>query len=1034
MAESIICPVCGEANPADMEFCRNCQSRLRPLTGALKNEAAPIQPGEPPTKKLTSELEPLLPQWLREARRQARDSATEGSAEPQEPERQAPEPTGPDLLAGLASQASEDEEEVPDWLTHITGAQSKKKKPATEDNQVKWVELGHGAEPPLAASDVESSSLKGAPEHDELTDWFKQATPSSQTADFRSPNLPFDQSPVGTEADQPTQPSKEEDLSWLRNLDAGAATEPEPPAAPPPPVPADIPDWLKQLQTDQAPTQTPPPPAAQPIQPPQAQAPDWLKGLGAESSAPIERTPPADVQPLLSQGQLPDWLKGTTPSAPPAQVDQVAADEAPAPAELPDWLSALGTAQQPQEETKPTLPAFQTEEPAVPSAAPSTGLPDWLSALGTAQEPPQEAPKPAPSVFEGQEPAAPSATPSIEMPDWLSELGTAQPAQEETKPTSPVFQAGESPASGAPASIELPDWLSALGAAQPPQEETKPTPSVFHAEEASAPGATPAAELPDWISALGTKPEDLPAEAPSALPAAELPDWVSALRPQEEPTVQQPTAPPLPEPPDWASTLRAEQEAPTTAEPITPTTAGPEVTAGPVAAPGAAFTDDAFSSEDADAAFASMQTPEWLSSVLPASAAGPDSTPVAAEEEEAIGPAELPSWVQAMRPVESAMAGAPPATENVPTEERGPLAGLRGVLPAIPGAALPSSKPKAHSIKLDASEQQQAHAVLLEQILAAETSPIPMRSAGAVLRSQRVLRWALSALVLLVVGWGFYTRAQNFPLPSGVPNETVGAIQAVEAIPANAPVLVVFDYQPATVGEMEASGASLLDHLLVLHPPHLVLLSTSPTGPALAERFMSAVLVDNKGNPKFASGSQYIDLGYLPGGITGVYKFAQNPAEAVPLDVNSQPAWRSAFMAPVQKFSDFAAIIVLTDSMESGRQWVEQTQGNRGKSSMVFVASAQAAPMLLPYVDSGQVNGMVSGVSGAAGVEQRNAGSPAVYGLPGAPQPNPPAPGYVRRYWDAYSIGLYLAVMLIILGTLWNLWLGFRERRADGVG
>ena len=85
---------------------------------------------------------------------------------------------------------------------------------------------------------------------------------------------------------------------------------------------------------------------------------------------------------------------------------------------------------------------------------------------------------------------------------------------------------------------------------------------------------------------------------------------------------------------------------------------------------------------------------------------------------------------------------------------------------------------------------------------------------------------------------------------------------------------------------------------------------------------------------------------------------------------------------------------------------------------MVFVASAQAAPILLPYVDSGQVNGMISGIYGAAGAEQRNAG----------------LPGFVRRYWDAYSLGLYLAVVLIVLGGLWNLWLGLRDRRASAVG
>ncbi len=85
---------------------------------------------------------------------------------------------------------------------------------------------------------------------------------------------------------------------------------------------------------------------------------------------------------------------------------------------------------------------------------------------------------------------------------------------------------------------------------------------------------------------------------------------------------------------------------------------------------------------------------------------------------------------------------------------------------------------------------------------------------------------------------------------------------------------------------------------------------------------------------------------------------------------------------------------------------------------MVIVSSAQAGPMLLPYFDSGQINGLVAGVNGAVGAEQANGG----------------LPGFVRRYWDAYSTGLYLAAFLMFAGGLWNLWRGMQDRRAEQAG
>ena len=242
-----------------------------------------------------------------------------------------------------------------------------------------------------------------------------------------------------------------------------------------------------------------------------------------------------------------------------------------------------------------------------------------------------------------------------------------------------------------------------------------------------------------------------------------------------------------------------------------------------------------------------------------------------------------------------------------------------------------------------------------------------------------------------------------------MPNETISAVQAVEAIPAGSPVLVVFDYEPATVGEMEASASSLMDHLLLLQHPRLALISTSPTGAALAERFMSTTLAART----YLPGAQYVDLGYLPGGLAGVFDFSQDPVAVMPLDADSKEVWNSPVMQGVSHLSDFSAIIVLTDSVESGRVWIEQTTATRGNTSLLLVSSAQAGPMFLPYADSGQVKGMVAGLNGAAGVEQANSG----------------LPGFVRRYWDTYSVGLLLAVVVMLLGGLWNFWLGIQDRR-----
>jgi len=83
---------------------------------------------------------------------------------------------------------------------------------------------------------------------------------------------------------------------------------------------------------------------------------------------------------------------------------------------------------------------------------------------------------------------------------------------------------------------------------------------------------------------------------------------------------------------------------------------------------------------------------------------------------------------------------------------------------------------------------------------------------------------------------------------------------------------------------------------------------------------------------------------------------------------------------------------------------------------LLTVSSAQAGPMLQPYVSSGQIDGLISGMADAARYESINSSRP----------------GIARSYWDAFGIGIMLAAALIVLGSLWSLFTGMRIHRADG--
>jgi cytochrome bd-type quinol oxidase subunit 1 len=100
---------------------------------------------------------------------------------------------------------------------------------------------------------------------------------------------------------------------------------------------------------------------------------------------------------------------------------------------------------------------------------------------------------------------------------------------------------------------------------------------------------------------------------------------------------------------------------------------------------------------------------------------------------------------------------------------------------------------------------------------------------------------------------------------------------------------------------------------------------------------------------------------------------------------------------------------------------VEQLDVAKGKypeiagRPLIVVSSAQSGPLLQSYVSSGQVDIMVNGLYDAARYEYVNN----------------TRPGTVRSYWDAFGVGLMMAVIAIVLGSVWSVLMRIRERRAE---
>jgi hypothetical protein len=793
--------------------------------------------------------------------------------------------------------------------------------------------------------------------------------------------------------------------------------------------------------------------------------PDWLSGLQDEptqSQAPQKPAPPPAAESDWFSAMTPE----ATPAAKPAPADSQPASESAFGGDLSDWLSNLDA----QTETPalkftgdtlplPSLPNRQpekaTEEHPLSAQPASGGLTDWLSGMRTESPTPASATPIAADLSDWlsgleQQPAAgrPDLPATSELPDWLSGTpAVTKPAEvARAEQPAPIQSAAIKPAIEPATSDETQDWLSGLtGGAQSAELA------------ASQPGAVPlwndpAAEdtLPDWLStAIGDKP-DLPPAAPSkpkppkptkAFPTgtladmpqpSETPEWLAGLQ-----------APPSSDASAWLGALAA--ETPKTAEPARPAPADDaspfgdfafgdlaatsdlpdwmssiSETASPESSQSAASSDAASpghlpslaDGQGLDSMF-SDDVPDWLSNFTPSEI---EAAPLEAQPEVSdsnLGQVELPSWVQAMRPMESMLSADAGGDDDQASEQTGPLAGLRNVLPPRVDP-LEIRKSKTYSIRLQVTSTQQSQMALMQKLVESEAVSQPITTPKRV-QIIRPLRWIIAGVLFLAVLLPALLGSKALSLPYIYPPETSVVRDIVDGLPESAPVLVVFDYQPGYAGEMESAAAPIIDHLM-LQKALLSFVASSPSGVLMGERMMTLQNQRRQetGQALYKIGAQYVDLGYLPGGAAGIQVFAMRPKVTLGRDAVFGDLWALPALQGVNQLSDFAAVIVLTDNPDTGRMWVEQAGPALVDTPLLMVISAQAEPMIRPYYTSGQLRGMVIGLEGGAMYEnliQR--------------------PEQARQYWDSYGAAMIASEMLIVIGGAWALITGLRERRAN---
>ena len=229
--------------------------------------------------------------------------------------------------------------------------------------------------------------------------------------------------------------------------------------------------------------------------------------------------------------------------------------------------------------------------------------------------------------------------------------------------------------------------------------------------------------------------------------------------------------------------------------------------------------------------------------------------------------------------------------------------------------------------------------------------------AGKLLRMDRRIIFVLIALATLI------PLLRPIGLPIRISPEVKQVYDYIESLPEGSVFLLSLDFDPASKPELYPMAVALLKHAFK-RDLRVIGMTLLVTGTGMAEKVVSGI-ASEYGKQR---GLDYAFLGYSPGGSNVIINMGQDLATAFPTDHYGE---RTADLPVLQGITSLRQINYVI-SLAAGTPGVESWYVY-GKEKYGFElgggVTAVIAPGLYPFLNTGQINGLIGGLRGAAEYE-----------------------------------------------------------------
>lgn len=234
----------------------------------------------------------------------------------------------------------------------------------------------------------------------------------------------------------------------------------------------------------------------------------------------------------------------------------------------------------------------------------------------------------------------------------------------------------------------------------------------------------------------------------------------------------------------------------------------------------------------------------------------------------------------------------------------------------------------------------------------------------------------------------------NLPLSASPPSRALH--QAVENLPRGSVVLVAFDYDPSTLQELDPMAVAFMKHCF--SKGHKIIgMALWPMGASIARAHFSKIAREEFG---LKYGVDYLNLGYKFGGLIVIDALGKDFRDAFPKDIDGISVDEFPIMSNIRNLRDIDFVMDLSAGDPGIPFWVMIAQG-RYSREVGGGCTAVSAPQFYPYLESGQLAGLLGGMKGAAEYEKLVA-----------------VTGTATRGMDSQSIAHAAIVFFVITGNV----------------